>query len=186
MQTQFRRKSRVPPPGRPTAVSPSPRVLEERELAGLLSAMRGTARLMGCLLYGAGLSLRECVSLRVRDVDAGRVCIRVRGAAGNPPRETPIPAAVLPDLLEQMKFVRLLARQDGGAVRDGPGADALYLFPACHRPPRTLDGMRVRPHMEVSALASALRDAGIRTGIGTASLFRTRRGGASSALFPPV
>lgn len=48
-----------------------PTVLSRDEVARLLAAMRGTKWLMASLLYGSGLRLRECLKLRVKDVDFG-------------------------------------------------------------------------------------------------------------------
>jgi len=51
-----------------------PVVLSAAEVADVLNRMQGTSRLMACLLYGAGLRLAECSSLRIKDVDL--VCRR--------------------------------------------------------------------------------------------------------------
>jgi len=48
-----------------------PVVLTRDEVSRLLSALEGEPRLMASLLYGAGLRLMECASLRVKDVDFG-------------------------------------------------------------------------------------------------------------------
>ncbi len=46
-----------------------PTVLSVADVSALLSGMTGTKWLMAALLYGAGLRLRECLTLRVKDVD---------------------------------------------------------------------------------------------------------------------
>ena len=46
-----------------------PVVLSREEVRAVLAELRGTARLVGLLLYGSGLRLLECLSLRVKDVD---------------------------------------------------------------------------------------------------------------------
>src|SRR5262245_22332356 len=48
-----------------------PTVLTMVEVRQLLDRMRGTRWLLASLLYGAGLRLRECLKLRVKDVDFG-------------------------------------------------------------------------------------------------------------------
>ena len=59
-----------------------PTVLTEDEVQRLLVRMRGTKWLMGSLLYGAGLRLRECLHLRTKDVDFGYNQITVRHGKG--------------------------------------------------------------------------------------------------------
>jgi site-specific recombinase XerD len=69
-----------------------PTVLTAVEVRRLLSGMRGTRWLMASLLYGAGLRLRECLTLRVKDVDFGYRQIMVRDGKGARDRVTMLPA----------------------------------------------------------------------------------------------
>ena len=46
-----------------------PTVLTAQEAKRLLAHLEGTKWIMASLLYGAGLRLRECLKLRVKDVD---------------------------------------------------------------------------------------------------------------------
>jgi site-specific recombinase XerD len=47
---------------------------------------------MACLLYGAGLRVRECCRLRVQDVDFAGNQLVVRGGKGDKDRVTMLPA----------------------------------------------------------------------------------------------
>ena len=49
-----------------------PVVPTKQEVRAILDLMTGTPRLVANLLYGAGLRLLECLTLRVKDVDFGR------------------------------------------------------------------------------------------------------------------
>lgn len=49
-----------------------PTVLTRAEVQAVLAHLTGTRWLMVSLLYGAGLRLNECLSLRVKDVDFAR------------------------------------------------------------------------------------------------------------------
>ena len=55
-----------------------PTVLTQPETEALLRALRGVSWIMAMLLYGAGLRLKECLRLRVKDVDFTRNEILVR------------------------------------------------------------------------------------------------------------
>jgi site-specific recombinase XerD len=63
-----------------------PVVLSVGEVRQLLAHMRGVSRLCALLMYGSGLRLGECVSLRVKDVDLERGEIVVRSGKGDKDR----------------------------------------------------------------------------------------------------
>ena len=53
-----------------------PVVLNETEVAAVLRELHGVPRLVGMLLYGGGMRLLECLTLRIKDVDLERREIR--------------------------------------------------------------------------------------------------------------
>jgi integrase len=63
------------------------------ELRGLLGHLGGTMQLVGLLLYGSGLRLPECLTLRVKHVDRVTGEIRVRRGKGGTDRVTMLPAS---------------------------------------------------------------------------------------------
>lgn len=65
-----------------------PVVLTRSEIARLFAAMAGSTALMAGLLYGAGLRLREAITLRVKDIDFERRQITVREGKGRKDRLT--------------------------------------------------------------------------------------------------
>src|SRR5439155_3249878 len=82
-----------------------PVVLSRDEVRAVLHALRGTTRLIGVLLYGAGLRLLEAARLRVKDVDFGTSQIVVRSGKGDRDRVTLLPVAVRPVLLRHLERV---------------------------------------------------------------------------------
>jgi integron integrase len=64
------------------------------------------------LLYGAGLRLRECLKLRVKDVDFGYRQILVRDGKGAKDRVTMLPAALVEPLRAHLVEVRALHERD--------------------------------------------------------------------------
>ncbi len=97
---------RVQRPGR------LPTVLTRGEVQRLLAAMRGTKWLMASLLYGAGLRLRECLKLRVKDVDFGYRHIVVRDGKGAKDRVTLLPAPLEEPMKRQIARAREVHEQD--------------------------------------------------------------------------
>src|SRR5687767_5446332 len=74
--------------------------------------MHGTKWLMASLLYGAGLRLRECLKLRVKDVDFDYAQIVVRDGKGAKDRVTMLPQSVLEPLRSHLRRVRELHERD--------------------------------------------------------------------------
>lgn len=83
-----------------------PTVLTVREVQAVLAQMQGTRRLMAALLYGAGLRLLECLTLRVKDIAFERGQLIVRDAKGFRDRVTVLPDSLSDGLkahLQRMK-----------------------------------------------------------------------------------
>ena len=109
-----------------------PTVLSVAEVAALLSFLKGSKWLMASLLYGAGLRLRECLTLRVKDVDFDYCQIVVRQGKGAKDRRTLLPAATVEPLKAHLLRVKAWHEKD---LANGYGAvelpDALDLkYPA--------------------------------------------------------
>ncbi len=95
-----------------------PSVLTAGEAQRLLSNMHGTKWLMASLLYGAGLRLRECLTLRVKDVDFGYRQILVRDGKGGKDRVTILPEPAVEPLQAHLVKVKILHERD---IADGYG-----------------------------------------------------------------
>jgi len=89
-----------------------PAVLTRSEVQRLLSHMEGAKWLMASLLYGAGLRLRECLKLRVKDVDFEYRQITVREGKGGKDRVTMLPESVVEPLRAQLLRVKALHERD--------------------------------------------------------------------------
>lgn len=93
-----------------------PTVLAEIEVQRLFTAMHGQYRLMARMLYGAGLRLTECVSMRIKDLDLTGNQILVRDGKGFKDRVTMLPQALrgeLNDRLARLKLLHATDRQGG-------------------------------------------------------------------------
>jgi integron integrase len=89
-----------------------PVVLTMEEVRRVLAQMQGTDRLMASIIYGAGLRLEECLSLRIKDVDFGRSCLTIHCGKGNKDRETVLPGKLVDALRAHLEDVRALHESD--------------------------------------------------------------------------
>ncbi len=89
-----------------------PTVLSEAQVRRVLGALEGGARLMAGLLYGAGLRLRECLKLRVKDVDFAYGQLVVRDGKGAKDRVTMLPQELVEPLQAHLRRVRELHERD--------------------------------------------------------------------------
>jgi site-specific recombinase XerD len=71
-----------------------PVVLTNEEVKRTLGRLGGTPWLMAMLLYGAGLRVMECCSLRVKDIGFSQNQILIRAGKGDKDRHTMLPAAI--------------------------------------------------------------------------------------------
>jgi integron integrase len=175
---------------RPRAPVRLPVVLTEREVKTLITTLDGVPRLVALLLYGSGMRLLECLSLRVKDVDLERGEIRIRRAKGARDRVTMLPLAVREPLRQHLRRVRALHARDlavgGGAVvlpdalaRKIPTAPHAWawqwVFPARTRYKERDTGIMRRHHMHPSAMQRAMSVAVRGSGIGKRASCHTLR-----------
>jgi len=151
-----------------------PVVLTREEVRAVLGQMHGVPRLMGTLLYGAGLRLLECARLRVKDVDFARNQLVVRGGKGDKDRMTMLPAVVKTELARHLELAKqqhevdlrhgagwvelpsALSRKYPNAGREWPWQ---WVFPATRIYVERSTGQRRRHHLHESVLQRAVREA---------------------------
>ncbi|MFN3192834.1 MAG: integron integrase [Aureliella sp.] len=96
-----------------------PVVLTKREVRTVLKAMDDNFyKTMACLLYGAGLRLKECCRLRVKEVDLERKQLLIINAKGGKDRYVPLPSKLMGRMAAQIDLVSDLHEQD---VQAGAG-----------------------------------------------------------------
>ncbi len=157
-----------------------PVVMTREEVKAVLGQLTGDKWLMASLMYGAGLRLRECVKLRVHDLDLTANQITVRDGKGFKDRLTMLPETAKGPLRDHLARVRQIHEQDLAAgygrvflpyalVRKYPNAATdwgwQWVFPQEHRWINRRTGEQGRHHMDESipqkAVKLAVRKAGI-------------------------
>ena len=89
-----------------------PVVLTIEEVRKIFDCTRGVDRLMATMIYGAGLRLEECLSLRVKDLDFARGCLTIRSGKGDRDRETVLPETIIEQLKQHLVRVRAIYDED--------------------------------------------------------------------------
>jgi len=157
-----------------------PVVLTKDEVKKVLDRMIGAPRLMGLLLYGAGLRLMECCRLRIKDIDFSRNEIVVRSGKGNKDRYTMLPSAVRDSLIQHLQAVKSQHDED---LKNGLGRVSLpnaldrkypnagkewgwqWVFPATSHYRDAVTGEKRRHHLHESVLQRAFKEARLKAGV---------------------
>jgi len=157
-----------------------PVVLSQAEVGQVLSELRGTNRLLGSLLYGTGLRIRESLRLRIKDIDFDRNTIFVRRGKGQKDRVVMLPGALKTELKEQSNKVLNLHKRD---LEQGFGETVLpfalskkyprasispkwqFLFPSAGRCKDLNSEKIVRFHLHESVPQKAFKEALIKAKI---------------------
>ncbi len=89
-----------------------PVVYSRAEVKAILANLEGTPYLIASLLYGCGLRLTECLSLRVKDLDFEYRQITIRDGKGAQDRITMMPNSLIELLKLQLQRAKILHQQD--------------------------------------------------------------------------
>ncbi len=157
-----------------------PVVLSQAEVTLVLNRMTGVTGLMARLIYGTGLRVNECCTLRVKDVDFDAGAIHVRAAKGSKDRTSMLPERLRDPMKDQLMRVTKLHTDDrlrGGGLAPLPNAlekkypnaaSSLawqFVFPSAVMRPWGKSGQQVRwfasPSTIQRSFKTALNDAGI-------------------------
>lgn len=157
-----------------------PIVLTREEAKAVMNRLHGQIWIIGCLMYGAGLRLNECLCLRTQDIDFGANQIVVRSGKGFKDRITMLPQVARQPLLEHLQRVKAIHEKD---LADGYGKVELphalarkypnapwewrwqFVFPQKNRWKNRWTNEQGRYHVDESiiqkAVKAAVRDAAI-------------------------
>ena len=167
----------------PTKARKSPKqptVLTPTEIAALLANMKGISKLVALLLYGAGLRINECVTLRVKDLDFAYRSLTVHDGKGAKDRVVPMPESLIELLRRQIESVRRIHESDlGHGFGSAPLPYALkrkmprapkelrwqYLFPSRTLSPDRRDGDVRRHHLSPSTVQRDVKRAAEQAGL---------------------
>lgn len=157
-----------------------PVVLTREETKATLGLMEGTTRLMAELIYGAGLRVHECVTLRVKDIDLSTKTVNIRDSKGSKDRTTVLPSQLRSSLEQHLLRVAVLHKEDlarGAGLAPMPDALARkypsasssfawqFVFPSAVLRPWGDSGRMVRWHVSDSTVQRAFKQAVIRAGV---------------------
>jgi integron integrase len=136
--------------------------------------MHGVPQLVCRLLYGSGLRLVECLTLRVKDVDFERNEVTIRDGKGAKDRVSVLPRSCGHDLVGHLERVRRVHAED---LARGLGRAPLpfslaakypnagrewswqYVFPASSHYTDRLTGVRHRHHLHETVIQKAMAEA---------------------------
>jgi integron integrase len=109
LEKPFEWLQRLDRPKRPERL---PNVLTPGQVQQVFARMHGEALLMAQLIYGTGMRVGECISLRIKDVRFETQAIHIHGGKGGKDRLTLLPQQLLPRLRQHMLRIAQQHRDD--------------------------------------------------------------------------
>ena len=157
-----------------------PVVLSIDEVRAVIDASEGVYNIIFRILYGSGLRLLECLSLRVKDVDFNRDQIFIRDPKGRRDRLTMLPKSIVDDLRAHLELVKSIHMSDlaqgCGSVwlphaynrkMSGAPIDWIWqwVFPASSRYYDKTEGIERRHHLHESAVQRVVKQVAAEAGL---------------------
>jgi integron integrase len=164
---------------RPRRAQRLPTVLTPEQVRRVLTELSGTEQLMAKLMYGSGMRIGECVSLRTKDILWSHRTIHIHAGKGAKDRITLLPAQLVPALRAQGERVAAQHAQQVARGRGfAPMPDALgrklagarqtlawqFVFPSAVERWENATRHWVRWHVSPTGLQRAFRQAAQRVG----------------------
>ena len=156
-----------------------PVVMSRDEVNLVLNEMSGVNGLMAAVLYGCGLRLKECLRLRVKDIDFARGQVIVREGKGSKDRITMLPERLVSHFKSQIDKIgsqhSIDLKKGCGRVdmpnalsKKYPDADRefmwQYVFPSKNII-KSKEGKMIRTHVHEDNLPKAVKRAALKSGI---------------------
>lgn len=157
-----------------------PVVFSREEVVKVINLLEGQKKLAAKLLYGTGMRLHECMSLRILDIDFERNEITIRNGKGAKDRCVMLPQKLKTELKEHIQRVSEIHEND---LKEGWGKVELpyqlerkspqlakslmwqWLFPQKNRWKNLQTGQEGRYHMDDSLMQRAVKNAILEAGI---------------------
>ena len=151
-----------------------PIVLSREEVKVILEHMLGIPRLMAELMYGTGIRVGECVTLRVKDIDFSAGVLNIRDGKGGKDRTTLLPKRLVAPLNQHLLRVAEQHKRDlshgaglaplpSALARKYPSASSSlgwqFVFASSVLRPWGDGGRLARWHTSDSTVQRAFRDA---------------------------
>ena len=108
-----------------------PVVLSRQEILRVFDSLQGIHRLMAGIIYGGGLRLQECISLRVKDIDFERSCLTLRAAKGDKDRQTLLPENLKDNIRAHLEDAYDLNEEDRQKSLEGISAASMSRIWTC-------------------------------------------------------
>jgi len=156
-----------------------PLVLSQIEVQQILQQLKGRNRLALDLMYGSGLRVTECLSLRIHDIDFSQSALRIIDGKGNKDRVTLLSKTLHQPLQDTFSHAIEIQKQDNviGVGPSMPPALAkkypnaykspgwAFIFPSSTLCKHPLSGIQCRHHLHPSVIRKALKQAVNHAGI---------------------
>ncbi len=156
-----------------------PTVLSTTEVAKVLSQLKGRDNLIIAMLYGSGLRISECLSLRIQDIDIEHQSLTIRNGKGRKDRQTILSQRCIDKLSEFIESAISVQQKDNligvgpslpnALERKYPSAFKqigwMFIFPSTTIVNNPYTGTLCRHHLHHSVIRKSLAKAVHKTDI---------------------
>lgn len=157
-----------------------PVVLSKQEVLRLFDRLEETYLLMARLIYGCGIRLKECLTLRIKDIDFEQNQVIIRSGKGDKDRTTVLPESLKPTLRKHIEKIRGLYEKDrleeipgvalpGALERKYPNAGRewpwQWVFPSALLSVDPRSKVVRRHHLHPNALQKQIKKAAVAAGL---------------------